>query len=173
MKCRFGWRLCWSWWPLPTRRQRPQTLTRWHRELGRRKWTYRRSALPGRPRIAAERGYSSSFASRRTTGAGATAASRESYANSGWTSRRRDPLAAALTRSEARAAKAGALLERVPGRPGHRHPGLRLLHRSRPSGSKRSTYCSSSSCPQGGCTWRASAPGIAVCSSGLPNGRRQ
>jgi putative transposase len=29
----------------------PQTLLRWHRELVRRKWTYRRSREPGRPPI--------------------------------------------------------------------------------------------------------------------------
>ncbi len=29
----------------------PQTLLRWHRELVRRKWTYRRQAVPGRPPI--------------------------------------------------------------------------------------------------------------------------
>jgi len=27
----------------------PQTLLRWHRELVRRKWTYRRPGVPGRP----------------------------------------------------------------------------------------------------------------------------
>src|SRR5450756_3053813 len=29
---------------------RPETLLRWHRELVRRKWTYRRMGHPGRPR---------------------------------------------------------------------------------------------------------------------------
>lgn len=29
----------------------PQTLVRWHQELVRRKWTYRRRGIPGRPRI--------------------------------------------------------------------------------------------------------------------------
>lgn len=32
----------------------PQTLLRWHRELVRRKWTYRRRRRPGRPRIGGE-----------------------------------------------------------------------------------------------------------------------
>ena len=32
----------------------PQTVLRWHRELVRRKWTYRRKRRPGRPRIARE-----------------------------------------------------------------------------------------------------------------------
>src|SRR5256712_12876708 len=32
----------------------PQTLLRWHRELGRRKWTYRTGRGPGRPRIDPE-----------------------------------------------------------------------------------------------------------------------
>jgi hypothetical protein len=30
----------------------PQTVLRWHRELVRRRWTYRRGRRPGRPRIA-------------------------------------------------------------------------------------------------------------------------
>jgi putative transposase len=30
---------------------RPETLLRWHRELVRRKWTYRRRGRPGRPTI--------------------------------------------------------------------------------------------------------------------------
>src|SRR6266516_671597 len=33
---------------------RPQTLLRWHRELVRRKWTYRTTRHPGRPPIDAE-----------------------------------------------------------------------------------------------------------------------
>ena len=33
---------------------RPQTLLRWHRELVRRKWTYKRRGRPGRPKIDAE-----------------------------------------------------------------------------------------------------------------------
>ena len=32
----------------------PQTVLRWHRELVRRKWTYRRRRQPGRPRVATE-----------------------------------------------------------------------------------------------------------------------
>src|SRR5437763_5712280 len=32
----------------------PQTLLRWHRELVRRKWTYRRTRRPGRPPIASD-----------------------------------------------------------------------------------------------------------------------
>src|SRR6266566_2677230 len=32
----------------------PQTLLRWHRELVRRKWTYRRTGRPGRPPIASD-----------------------------------------------------------------------------------------------------------------------
>jgi putative transposase len=32
----------------------PQTLLRWHRELVRRKWTYRRKCAPGRPRVDAD-----------------------------------------------------------------------------------------------------------------------
>jgi len=32
----------------------PQTLLRWHRELVRRKWTYRRKSVPGRPPIDAD-----------------------------------------------------------------------------------------------------------------------
>src|SRR5664280_2481443 len=32
----------------------PQTVLRWHRDLVKRKWTYRRRRRPGRPRIAKE-----------------------------------------------------------------------------------------------------------------------
>ena len=32
----------------------PHTVLRWHRELVKRKWTYRRGRRPGRPRIAKE-----------------------------------------------------------------------------------------------------------------------
>src|SRR5665647_1196422 len=32
----------------------PQTVLRWHRELVKRKWTYRRTRRQGRPRIARE-----------------------------------------------------------------------------------------------------------------------
>src|SRR6266511_2173363 len=32
----------------------PQTLPRWHRELVRRKWTYRRARAPGRPPLDPE-----------------------------------------------------------------------------------------------------------------------
>ena len=35
---------------------RPETLLRWHRELVRRKWTYKRSGHPGRPPIDPEVG---------------------------------------------------------------------------------------------------------------------
>src|SRR4051794_34316355 len=33
---------------------RPETVLKWHRELVRRKWTYRRHAAGGRPALAAE-----------------------------------------------------------------------------------------------------------------------
>jgi hypothetical protein len=33
---------------------KPETMLRWHRELVRRKWTYKRKGKPGRPRITAE-----------------------------------------------------------------------------------------------------------------------
>ncbi len=33
---------------------RPETLLRWHRELVRRKWTYRRTGHPGRPPVDAD-----------------------------------------------------------------------------------------------------------------------
>jgi putative transposase len=33
---------------------RPETLLRWHRELVRRKWTYKRNGRPGRPPIEPE-----------------------------------------------------------------------------------------------------------------------
>jgi putative transposase len=44
---------------LPRKRWRcfpvaPQTVLRWHRELVKRKWTYRRRRRPGRPRVAPE-----------------------------------------------------------------------------------------------------------------------
>jgi putative transposase len=33
---------------------KPDTVLRWHRELVRRKWTFRRKGIPGRPKISAE-----------------------------------------------------------------------------------------------------------------------
>ncbi|MGH2578885.1 MAG: integrase, partial [Actinomycetota bacterium] len=33
---------------------RPETLLRWHRELVKRKWTFRRKGRPGRPALDAE-----------------------------------------------------------------------------------------------------------------------
>ncbi len=56
---------------------RPETLLRWHRELVRRKWTYKRSGHPGRPPIDPEfRDLIVRFAPR--TPDGATNASAES-----------------------------------------------------------------------------------------------
>ena len=40
---------CWCSFPVS-----PQTLLRWHRELVRRKWTYRRRRRAGRPRVGGE-----------------------------------------------------------------------------------------------------------------------
>ncbi len=36
---------------LPFMLFKPDTVLKWHRELVRRKWTYRRKGLPGRPRV--------------------------------------------------------------------------------------------------------------------------
>ena len=33
---------------------RPETLLRWHRELVRKKWSYRRTGQPGRPPVDAD-----------------------------------------------------------------------------------------------------------------------
>jgi hypothetical protein len=45
---------------------RPETLLRWHRELVRKKWTYRRTGQPGRPAIEPESRTSSSASAGRT-----------------------------------------------------------------------------------------------------------
>ena len=106
----------------------PQTLLRWHRELVRRKWSYRRRRRAGRPRI---------------DGTTAALVLRLAKENPRWGYRRiqgelrklgvtvssnGDPLAAQAPRRDASPASRGTLLEAVPRLPGQWHPGLRLLH---------------------------------------------
>ena len=128
----------------------PQTLLRWHRELVRRKWTYRRRRRAGRPRVGGEEatlilrlasenprwGYRRIQGELRKLGVRVSATAIRSLAQAPW--------------RRARPATRGTLVEGVPRLPSERHLGLRLLHRGDRLARERSTCCSSSSCPQEG-----------------------
>jgi len=106
----------------------PQTLLRWHRELVRRKWTYRRNTTAGRPQLA---DHVRALILRMTreppmgmrADPGRAGQARDQGLGDG------DPHAAASERAWSGSAAVRADLGRVPVRAGRGDPGDRVLHR--------------------------------------------
>ena len=96
----------------------PQTLLRWHRELVRRKWTYRKARRPGRPPLDAE-----------VVALGLRADLRGAVQARHPGGRHDDSDAAAATRAGPGAAVLRAELGAVPQGSGRGDRGVRLLHR--------------------------------------------
>jgi hypothetical protein len=100
----------------------PQTLLRWHRELVRRKWTYRHRR-PGRPVVDPElRGLVLRLGRENPLGLRADPG-RAAQAR-GPDRRDDDPLNPQIRRTRAGAAPQLTVLGRVPARPGKQRPGL-------------------------------------------------
>src|SRR5664279_2920274 len=137
---------------------RPETLLRWHRELVRRKWTYRRMGHPGRPpiepdlrdlivRLGRENprwGYQRIRGELLKLGIRISA-----------TTVRTILLRHGMNPAPRRA---GPTWASVPAVPGGGHPSRPTSSPSRRSVSRRSTSCSSSSSRPGACTPPASPP---------------
>lgn len=106
----------------------PQTLLRWHRELVRRKWTYRRRPVGGRPPITAEIRALILRMGRENRG-GDASGSGASSPNSARGSRRPRSARSFERADWVRLPADPVNLERVPQVAGARDPGARLLHR--------------------------------------------
>jgi hypothetical protein len=103
----------------------PQTLLRWHRELVRRKWIYKRSSVGGRPPISAEV-RELILRIGREVGVHPDPGRARQAGNQGLGDE--DPNAPAGERARPRSPAIGANVERIPQVPGSRDPGVRLLY---------------------------------------------
>ena len=107
---------------------RPDTLLRWHRELVRRKWTFRKRAMAGRPGLRREITDLILRLARENPRVGIPADPRRAAEAAGPRLGHDDPHRPASARPGSRPAPRRAYLEGVPALPGIGHAGGRLLH---------------------------------------------
>ena len=135
---------------------RPATVLRWHRELVRRKWTFRRQRAPGRPPISAELEAADPAPGARESALGLPPhrrrAGQAGLSGGPLDDRRRAQAAPGPTGAHTRPGEHLAHL--VPALPAA-GPCLRLLPGGVPASCRPSSCCSSSRSAPGRCIWPA------------------